>query len=58
MANDNRTLFYVIKDEETLLPCRYTGICWVPVLEDVLAYEERIPRSAPPAIRQNPNSSS
>jgi oligopeptidase B len=43
-ANDNRTLFYVIKDEETLLPCRvYRHLLGTGPSEDVLAYEEKDP---------------
>lgn len=41
-ANDNKTIFYVRKQEETLLPYKvYRHELGKPVSEDVLVYEER-----------------
>ena len=41
-ANDNRTLFYVAKDEVTLLPCKvYRHLLGTDPSEDVLVYEEK-----------------
>ncbi len=41
-ANDNKTLFYVVKDEETLLPYRvFRHVLGTDPLEDVLVYEEK-----------------
>ncbi len=41
-AADNKTLFYAIKDEETLLPYQiYRHVIGTPVSEDVLVYEEK-----------------
>jgi oligopeptidase B len=41
-ANDNKTLFYVVKDLETLLPYKvYRHTLGTPVSEDILVYEEK-----------------
>jgi len=40
-ASDNRTLFYVLKDPDTLLPNRvYRHVLGTPQAQDVLVYEE------------------
>lgn len=41
-ANDNKTVFYTVKDEQTLLPYRvYKHTLGTPVSEDELVYEEK-----------------